>query len=53
MELGKPDDWPSFGWDNEYGAEAREVPPFATSSFLVSNGEFFEFVADGGYAERC
>ncbi len=51
-ELGKPADWPSFGWDNEYGARSVEVPPFSAGRRLVSNGEFHAFVVAGGYRER-
>lgn len=52
VELGKRDDYPSFGWDNEYGSAKRVVPAFAASNMLTSNGEFYEFVAAGGYRER-
>eukprot|EP00055_Hartaetosiga_balthica_P016087 m.99923 g.99923 ORF g.99923 m.99923 type:complete len:856 (-) comp9035_c5_seq1:19-2586(-) len=47
--LGKPDDFPSFGWDNEYGFKKMSVKPFQVSKFKVSNGDFFEFVSDAGY----
>lgn len=49
VTLGKPIAWPSFGWDNEYGSEQREVASFRASPFLVSNGEFFQFVKERGY----
>lgn len=49
LDLGKPRDWPSFGWDNEYGKESRQVAVFKASKFLICNGEFHRFVADGGY----
>ena len=52
VTLGKPADWPTFGWDNEYGADERKVEYFAASKFLISNGEFFEFVKSGGYEDR-
>ncbi|MEQ1789419.1 MAG: 5-histidylcysteine sulfoxide synthase [Rickettsiales bacterium] len=52
VNLGKPHDFPSFGWDNEYGAETRNVSQFSTSKFLISNGEFLEFVKAGGYANE-
>jgi 5-histidylcysteine sulfoxide synthase/putative 4-mercaptohistidine N1-methyltranferase len=52
VELGKPRDYPSFGWDNEYGSATRQVPAFAASDMLTSNGEFYEFIAAGGYRER-
>jgi len=52
VALGKPEDWPTFGWDNEYGTDERDVEYFAASKFLTSNGEFFEFVKSGGYEDR-
>ncbi|MGQ0842062.1 5-histidylcysteine sulfoxide synthase [Actinokineospora sp.] len=47
--LGKPRSFPSFGWDNEYGSRDEQVADFETTRFLVSNGEYHRFVADGGY----
>lgn len=52
VSLGKPHDFPTFGWDNEYGSEVRQVRPFAASRQLISNDEFLEFVKAGGYAEE-
>ncbi len=52
VSLGKPQDFPSFGWDNEYGSKTRHVRPFSASEFLISNGEFLEFVKAGGYSEE-
>lgn len=49
VRLGKPATFPSFGLDNEYGSRHLEVGDFETSRCLVSNGEYHEFVADGGY----
>ncbi|CAD5112212.1 DgyrCDS1445 [Dimorphilus gyrociliatus] len=51
-ELGKSTDFPSFGWDNEYGKIKLEVDPFAASQYLISNREFLQFVQDGGYDKR-
>jgi 5-histidylcysteine sulfoxide synthase/putative 4-mercaptohistidine N1-methyltranferase len=51
VDLGKPADFPSFGWDNEYGERKVKVPPFAASECMVTNGEFWKFVQDGGYRE--
>ena len=53
VRLGKPRDWPSFGWDNEYGSDTREVAPFKASKFLISNGEFLQFVKEGGYENQA
>ncbi|NMG76074.1 5-histidylcysteine sulfoxide synthase [Aromatoleum diolicum] len=51
LQLGKPSDWPSYGWDNEYGKRQIETQPFRAGRNLVSNGEFYQFVAAGGYRE--
>jgi hypothetical protein len=51
VALGKPDSFPTYGWDNEYGRREVSVHPFKASKHLVSNGEFFQFVASGGYRE--
>ncbi|MEA3372986.1 MAG: 5-histidylcysteine sulfoxide synthase [Campylobacterota bacterium] len=49
VKLGKPRDHHLYGWDNEYGHEAEDIGSFKASKYLVSNGEFMEFVDDGGY----
>lgn len=51
VALGKPRDWPSFGWDNEYGRRESAVQAFRAGRLLVSNGEFYDFVMAGGYRE--
>ncbi|KAI9987293.1 hypothetical protein PInf_023288 [Phytophthora infestans] len=51
VQIGKPRDFPSFGWDNEYGHREVDVSACRATKFLVSNGEFGEFVRDGGYLE--
>ncbi|DBA01917.1 TPA: hypothetical protein N0F65_005106 [Lagenidium giganteum] len=50
-KIGKPRDFPTFGWDNEYGQRTVDVPECEASKFLISNGEFYEFVTSGGYLE--
>lgn len=50
--LGKPRDFPSFGWDNEYGRREVDVPAFEASKFLVTNAEFLPFVLAGGYKDK-
>jgi 5-histidylcysteine sulfoxide synthase len=47
--LGKPRDFPTYGWDNEYGHRELAVPAFEASKFMITNGEMWEFVAAGGY----
>ena len=53
VKLGKPRDWRSFGWDNEYGTRTAKVESFAASKFLITNGEFLEFVRSGGYGNKA
>ncbi|KAG5188808.1 hypothetical protein JKP88DRAFT_267490 [Tribonema minus] len=50
--LGKPREYPSYGWDNEYGQRTYDVKPFAAGKYMVTNGEFHEFVSQGGYSTR-
>jgi len=50
--LGKDKSHPLYGWDNEYGRHEAQIAPFQASRYLVSNGEFMEFVAAGGYREQ-
>lgn len=52
VDLGKPADFPSFGWDNEYGERKVDVPPFQASEHMITNGEYWHFVADGGYRTK-
>ncbi len=53
MHLGKKRDDPLYGWDNEYGELSVQVDDFKASQFLVSNGEFIEFVQQGGYQNQA
>mmetsp|Transcript_21902 Transcript_21902/g.57173 ORF Transcript_21902/g.57173 Transcript_21902/m.57173 type:complete len:737 (+) Transcript_21902:131-2341(+) len=50
--LGKPRDFPSFGWDNEYGECHIAVPECEVSQYLVSNNEYLKFVRAGGYQTK-
>jgi 5-histidylcysteine sulfoxide synthase/putative 4-mercaptohistidine N1-methyltranferase len=52
VTAGKPASWPTFGWDNEYGRDRRQVAAFKASRQLISNGEFYEFVSSGAYLEE-
>jgi 5-histidylcysteine sulfoxide synthase len=49
VSLGKPADFPTFGWDNEYGNLDLEIPAFEATQNLVTNAEFLAFLRDGGY----
>ncbi|MBS0357453.1 MAG: 5-histidylcysteine sulfoxide synthase [Proteobacteria bacterium] len=52
VKFGKPRNWPSFGWDNEYGERSVALQAFQVENQLVSNGAFLEFIQSGGYLER-
>lgn len=52
VQLGKAKDFPTFGWDNEYGAKTVSVSDFEVSQSLVSNKDFLSFINDGGYNKK-
>jgi len=52
LTIGKASTYPAYGWDNEYGTRTLNIKPFKASKFMVSNGEFYEFVVAGGYREQ-
>lgn len=52
IKLGKTKEHNLYGWDNEYGSYEEELQDFKVAKFLVSNGEFMEFVQDGGYTKK-
>lgn len=41
-----------FGWDNEYDAHDVDTPAFRIDKYMVTNGEFLEFLCAGGYRDR-
>lgn len=47
--LGKSEDFPTFGWDNEYGSLTVEVDEFQATQNLITNQEFLAFQQSGGY----
>ena len=51
IKLGKSNEEPSFGWDNEYGHRKYQVPSFEASQYKITNGEYYQFVLDGGYSK--
>src|SRR5579864_6324288 len=38
-----------FGWDNEFEGYTVDVPAFEVDRYMVTNGQFREFLDDGGY----
>jgi ergothioneine biosynthesis protein EgtB len=52
-ELGMTAAHGAFGWDNEFGEDAIDVPAFEIDRHMVSNAAYLEFIEDGGYATRA
>jgi ergothioneine biosynthesis protein EgtB len=52
VTLGLPRNSNSFGWDNEFEAHTREVPAFEIDQYKVTNRQYLEFMAAGGYDTR-
>ncbi len=42
-------DTASFGWDNEYKSERVYVPAYAIDKYEVTNRQYLDFIAAGGY----
>ena len=52
VSVGLPRTAGVFGWDNEFEAHAVEVPAFEIDRYMVTNGQFLEFIRAGGYENR-
>ena len=53
VELGLARGDKKFGWDNEYEAHTVEVPAFEIDRYEVTNREYLQFLAAGGYENRA
>ena len=51
--IGVDFDMADGGFDNEGPAHRVFLEPFGLADRLVTNGEFLEFVLDGGYGRAC
>jgi iron(II)-dependent oxidoreductase len=51
--LGLSRDTGEFGWDNEFEAHTVEVPAFAIDRHKVTNRQYLEFMAAGGYENHA
>jgi gamma-glutamyl hercynylcysteine S-oxide synthase len=52
ITLGLSRDGETFGWDNEFEAYTVDVPGFSIDRYKVTNQQFLEFIAAGGYETR-
>ncbi|MGA8867977.1 MAG: SUMF1/EgtB/PvdO family nonheme iron enzyme [Candidatus Sulfotelmatobacter sp.] len=53
VTLGLPRDNRIFGWDNEFESHTVNVPAFSIDRYKVTNRQFLDFVAAGGYETRA
>jgi gamma-glutamyl hercynylcysteine S-oxide synthase len=53
VTLGLPRGSAIFGWDNEYESHRVQVPAFAIDQYQVTNRQYLEFMAAGGYETRA
>jgi ergothioneine biosynthesis protein EgtB len=51
--LGLPRGGEIFGWDNEYEALSAQVPAFEIDQYEVTNRQYLDFMAAGGYETRA
>jgi len=51
--LGLPRHAGVFGWDNEFEAHPAGVPAFVIDRYMVTNGQWLEFIRAGGYDNRA
>jgi len=52
VTLGLSRESGEFGWDNEFEANTVNVPAFAIDEYKVTNRQYLEFIAAGGYESR-
>jgi gamma-glutamyl hercynylcysteine S-oxide synthase len=52
VTLGLRRGFEHFGWDNEYEAHTAHVPAFAIDRYKVTNQQYLQFMAAGGYETR-
>jgi ergothioneine biosynthesis protein EgtB len=53
VTLGLARESGAFGWDNEFEAHTVDVPRFAIDQYKVTNHQYLEFIAAGGYEARA
>ncbi len=53
IALGLDRNSETFGWDNEFEGHTVEVPAFEIDQYEVTNRQYLEFMAAGGYETRA
>jgi gamma-glutamyl hercynylcysteine S-oxide synthase len=53
VTLGLSRESGQFGWDNEFEAHIENVAAFAIDQYKVTNRQYLEFIAAGGYEARA
>ena len=49
VTLGRTKEGREYAWDMEYGKIDYQIKGFEVSRYLCSNGEYYDFIKDGGY----
>jgi 5-histidylcysteine sulfoxide synthase len=52
VTLGKKKNDHLYGWDVDFGEREVAVNPFQISKYMISNGEFLEFIKEEGYNNK-
>lgn len=52
IRIGQENSHNGFAWDNEFPAHQTYINDFKLQNRLVTNGEYLEFIKDGGYQEH-
>jgi 5-histidylcysteine sulfoxide synthase len=52
VTLGKQENDPSYGWDIDYGYKQVKIAPFLVSKYMITNGDFLQFVRENGYQNK-
>lgn len=52
VRLGKTENDFTYGWDIDYGYKQVKVASFWVSKYMITNGEFLEFVQANGYQKK-
>jgi iron(II)-dependent oxidoreductase len=52
LGLARVEDGETFGWDNEFEEHRVEVPAFEIDARNVTNGDYLQFLREGGYENR-
>jgi gamma-glutamyl hercynylcysteine S-oxide synthase len=53
VTLGRSRGGEDFGWDNEYESYKSQVAAFEMDEYMITNGQYLDFIKAGGYSTRA